>query len=130
MRQPIRITFLAKRALYAKGGLAKKKRERERASMALMVSEIRFALLERTKRLVTPTEERVSGGLLGVGKEMLGVGRGKARDGNSNRVSGQIHISACKKINQQASPECWGHSCNVKLEDQAHLQGECRGLGR
>ena len=62
---------------------------------------------------------------------MLGVGRGNAGDGNSNRVSGQIHISACKKkTNQQASPECWGHSCNVKLKDQAHLQGECRGLGR
>lgn len=77
MRQPIRITFLAKRALYAKGGLAKKKRERACASMALMVSEIRFALLERTKRLVTPTEEIVSGGLLGVGKEMLGVEGGR-----------------------------------------------------
>lgn len=61
MRQPIRITFLAKRALYAKGGLAKK-RERACASMASMVSEIRFALLERTKRLVTPTEEIVGGG--------------------------------------------------------------------
>ena len=32
-----------------------------------------------------------------MGKEMLGVGRGNAGDGNSNRVSGQIHISACKK---------------------------------
>ena len=105
MRQPIRITFLAKRALYAKGGLAKKNREQACASMASMVSEIRFALLERTKKLVTPTEEIVGGGcweLLGVGKEMLGVGRGKARDGNSNKVSGQILISACKK-NQSAS---------------------------
>ena len=47
--------------------------------MASMVSETRFALLERTKKLVTPTEEIVGGGcweLLGVGKEMLGVGRG------------------------------------------------------
>ena len=80
--------------------------------MASMVSEIRFALLERTKKLVTPTEEIVGGGcwellgvgkeMLGVGKEMLGVGRGKARDGNSNKVSGQILISACKK-NQSAS---------------------------
>ena len=94
MRQPIIITFLAKRALYAKGGLAKKKRERACASMALMVSEIRFALLEKTKRLVTPTEEIVSGGLLGVGKEMLGVGWGKARDGNSNRVSPPWMISS------------------------------------
>lgn len=60
MRQPIRITFLAKRALYAKRGLAKKKKERESTSMASMVSEIRFAHLERrTKRLVTPTEEIV-----------------------------------------------------------------------
>ena len=60
MRQPIRITFLAKRALYAKRGLAKKKRES--TSMASMVSEIRFAHLERTKRLVIPTEEIVGGG--------------------------------------------------------------------
>lgn len=69
--------------------------------MASMVSEIRLMLLERTKRLVTPTEEIVGGAGLGVRKEMLGVGRG--RPGMEiARVSGQIHISACKKT-QSAS---------------------------
>ena len=80
MRQPIRITFLAKRALYAKGGLAKKKkreRERESASMASMVSEIRFVLLERTKRLVTATEEIVSGGCWESGRRCWEWGGGR-----------------------------------------------------
>lgn len=39
-------------------------------------------------------------------------------------------LQLTKKIYQQAFTECWAHSGNVKLKDQAHLQGECRVLGR
>ena len=130
MRQPIRITFLAKRALYAKGGLAKKNREQACASMASMVSETRFALLERTKKLVTPTEEIVGGGCWESARRCWEWGGGRPGMEIATKFQDRSLFQLAKKINQQASPECWGHSCNVKLKDQAHLQGECRGLGR
>lgn len=77
-----------------------KKKERACASMASMVSEIEFALLERTKRLVTPTEEIVGGGCWESARRCWEWG-GKAKDGNSKSFRTDPYFSLQK--NQSAS---------------------------
>lgn len=58
------------------------------------------------------------------------MGRGIATVEVATEFQQRSILQLTKKIYQQAFTECWGHSGNVKLKDQAHLQGECRVLGR